>query len=656
MTGLVGWWPLHEQSGDANDLSGNGNHGTVNGATQAGSYAPGGMQAYSFDGVDDYVQTPVNFTEDTTPFSVCAWIYPDTLSGNQHVVAGRDAGSSVPNFIFGSNSGALQFSTYNGTSNSTGINSGGSLSSATWTHIAGTYDNGNWTTYIDGVEDATASGTAYTKAVNDGIGAMMPRDANHFDGRIFDVRHYDRALSAAEVQTLYEWGAAGLGSIPEQDKGGVAYYKLDGDGSDSWGDNNGTLVNDVVAATGIRNEALSFDGNDDSVQISSPNSSLDMDTWSVSAWFKPDSAQDSKIVIKRDDGNPNQNFAIEIFSNGIIRVNHTISNSFKPVDSPSDSYTDGEWNHVIGTNDGTDIRIYLNGNLIATGSGDGGISDQGASQELRIGENTNNGDDFSGEIDEVRIYNRALGGDEVKALYSYDTGGNLLGELAKPPTNANGGVSWYEFRGDASDSWGDNDGTVNGATFVSNAGPRGQGAYSFDGTDDRIVAPYRPEFDSNTFTFSVWINPDDLTNGQRIQDMFSGNDYGWSVRIADNGSNTVELIYEDNLNITRNHYSNTELITNNWQHISLTHDNGLTTHYRNGVFDGSTDVTGNPPADVNGNLNFWFGRNQQGGDAYGGDMTDIRFYNTILSHNQIINLYRYGTLGRDMRELTVNAR
>ena len=48
--GLVGWWPFN---GNANDESGNGNHGTVNGATLAADRNGNAGKAYSFDGVND---------------------------------------------------------------------------------------------------------------------------------------------------------------------------------------------------------------------------------------------------------------------------------------------------------------------------------------------------------------------------------------------------------------------------------------------------------------------------------------------------------------------------------------------------------------------------------------------------------------------------
>ena len=59
--GLVGWWPFN---GNANDESGNGNNGTVNGANLTADRFGNVNKAYSFDGIDDFIDlgTSINFS------------------------------------------------------------------------------------------------------------------------------------------------------------------------------------------------------------------------------------------------------------------------------------------------------------------------------------------------------------------------------------------------------------------------------------------------------------------------------------------------------------------------------------------------------------------------------------------------------------------
>src|SRR5207248_3128711 len=64
------------------------------------------------------------------------------------------------------------------------------------------------------------------------------------------------------------------------------------------------------------------------------------------------------------------------------------------------------WSHLASTCDGTTVRLYVNGGLVASRVASGSI--QVSAGALRIGGNSIWGEYFSGLIDEVRIYNRAL--------------------------------------------------------------------------------------------------------------------------------------------------------------------------------------------------------------------------------------------------------
>jgi hypothetical protein len=64
-----------------------------------------------------------------------------------------------------------------------------------------------------------------------------------------------------------------------------------------------------------------------------------------------------------------------------------------------------EWAHVAATFDGTTARLYLNGDEI--GSGPFSLGNK-PTAEMRIGSYNNDSPTYSGDIDEVRIYNRAL--------------------------------------------------------------------------------------------------------------------------------------------------------------------------------------------------------------------------------------------------------
>lgn len=77
--GLVGWWPFN---GNANDESGNGNNGTVNGATLTSDRFGNAGKAYSFDGVDDViiVQDDTTLQIRTGEITISVWALLNTSS------------------------------------------------------------------------------------------------------------------------------------------------------------------------------------------------------------------------------------------------------------------------------------------------------------------------------------------------------------------------------------------------------------------------------------------------------------------------------------------------------------------------------------------------------------------------------------------------
>ena len=93
--GLVGWWPFN---GNANDESGNGNNGTVNGATLTTDRFGVANKAYSFDGVNDYIHGIVN-NANLSDLTFSAWVNTPNTSGGAFVHLGSDNGSPYCNGV-----------------------------------------------------------------------------------------------------------------------------------------------------------------------------------------------------------------------------------------------------------------------------------------------------------------------------------------------------------------------------------------------------------------------------------------------------------------------------------------------------------------------------------------------------------------------------
>ena len=78
--GLVGWWGFN---GNAQDGSGNGNHGTVNGATLTTDRLGNLNKAYFFDGIDDFIEILFHSSLNSSNGSISAWIKSNGILTNK---------------------------------------------------------------------------------------------------------------------------------------------------------------------------------------------------------------------------------------------------------------------------------------------------------------------------------------------------------------------------------------------------------------------------------------------------------------------------------------------------------------------------------------------------------------------------------------------
>jgi hypothetical protein len=201
---LIAHYPLHEDSGGtAYDVRGS-NDGTVNGATQGASGILG-TTAYSFDGSDSVTLGDV-YNGTGEKFSIVGWVKPTTISGKHTVISASDGTGDWSIILRLESDGTMYL--YFRESNYTPA-SGGSLSTNNWYHVIGTHDGSTIRLYIDGVEIDSASVSSLNEPSNTwDIGRQSSNDGENWIGELNDIRIYDHALSAQEVQYLYQVVAA----------------------------------------------------------------------------------------------------------------------------------------------------------------------------------------------------------------------------------------------------------------------------------------------------------------------------------------------------------------------------------------------------------------------------------------------------------------
>jgi len=196
--GLVAYYPF---DGNANDESGNGNDGTVNGATLTEDRFGNADSAYMFDGSNDYIDAPANFND--TTFTIGAWI---KLKAHQCYAGIVDGYHNKWEFIMDCQGGKkLEFAQWKSDGGYNDHRASSTLNTSQWFYVVVVIDNTSGTFYIDGQLDSTFTMTAQalTPISNFMIGVSLSGSAQYFNGNIDDIRIYNRTLSDCEIKSLY---------------------------------------------------------------------------------------------------------------------------------------------------------------------------------------------------------------------------------------------------------------------------------------------------------------------------------------------------------------------------------------------------------------------------------------------------------------------
>lgn len=229
----------------------------------------------------------------------------------------------------------------------------------------------------------------------------------------------------AEARTLAATGSTGLVAAYSFDQAGSTVADLSGNG------NTGTVSGATWTSAGKYGGAYSFNGSTSYINV--PDSaSLDLTTgMTLEAWVKTTAADGGwhNVMMKQQTGMLVYALYAETGTTGPGAEVYTSGGSDY---AAYRSYTldTAVWKHVVATYDGATVRLWVNGFENASIAGGGAIAT--SSGVLRIGGNGVWGEYFSGTIDEVRIYNRALSQAEIQS----DMTTAVAGTAPAPPPPA----------------------------------------------------------------------------------------------------------------------------------------------------------------------------------------------------------------------------
>ncbi len=396
-------------TGNANDISGNSNHGTVNGAVLTTDRLGVDNSAYDFDGVNDYIELANGF--DIPEQTVNIWFRPDNITSTLGVIYSSDN----PGLI---NYGLGMYVFESGGNDSLEMGGGGQAGVVTITipitegswHMATISVSDSARFYLDGelIETKNApSGSSLADGnglAKIGCSRMLDR---YFNGAIDDVKIFSCALSGEDIQTLY----GEFCSSP------IADYPFTGNANDSSGNDYHGIVNGATLTAdrfGNINSAYNFDGINNGIDLPSD---FDLSTRSISIWFNADTIQSTAGVIYESDHANIENAQTDIFVREIsgqknLRIRLGDASNIRDYE-----VIEKTWNHFVITVGGTSAKYYLNGVLKDSTTNLNNSHSASGKNYASIGWGRNNDSPFNGKIDDVKIFGCALSEEEVQALY-----------------------------------------------------------------------------------------------------------------------------------------------------------------------------------------------------------------------------------------------
>jgi len=453
---------------------------------------------------------------------------------------------------------------------------------------------------------------------------------------------YTASASASVItRPMIHFGLVGYWSF-DVGKGGDIVYDMSGFG------NHGSTTNMNVAQDWVDGPpglgtALDFDGVDDEVQLGDNPTLTPPTQISVSAWVNSTAAEADMIFTRDDNSARIWRLSVEADGDPAFQVFNT--SGFAGTAVGTSDATDGNWHFITGTWDNVTVRIYFDGVEEGTAIRDGTISQStGAISYIgRVQAGFQSPGYFTGQIDDVRIYSRALAPEEVKRLYN-----NTRPKISTVPMS-DGLIGYWSFDVgkhsiNAIDQSGKgNNGTLTNMDATSDwvDGPPGLGtALDFDGTDDfvNVGDPSNGSLDfgdNDDFSIAGWVNNSDTGDGRLItKKSGTGGDTGYLVTI--NGSGTLALdVDPGGYRLT----SGTNLSANTWHHFVFLWDaDGIAQLYINGVLDtngASTAAVG----DLSNNRPFRLGAESDGEGPFQGQLDEVRIYNRVLTPAEVTRLY-----------------
>ncbi len=344
----------------------------------------------------------------------------------------------------------------------------------------------------------------------------------------------------------------------------------------------------------------------------------------ISVWVYPTLMhKDTSLVVGRFDYDSDNAIALSILNNNTgfqFRLNDNIISS-------KSSLLMHQWNQLVATYDGDEMKLHVNGELAVQEAILDSINV--TKSDLLLGRN------FDGRLDELEIYNYALSTEDIREAY---ISGDWRPKYRDNPDTLVASFPFYENRG----GYGiDTTGYITGHSSLNTFsdfdrfGNRSSSYYFYPGNYVNIKNPQSLKATQLNMTLGLWIKPESPLNGESI-----------FYSLTEDAEKSFYYIYSDStsgkfgLNINGNRLVSTDTLQSNaWQHIAFTYNANHLKLYLNGVFQDSMAYQKTLPSESE----LFLGTSEKyPNNGFLGNLDDILIFNHSLSKNEIFDLAHQG--------------
>ena len=635
------------------------NTGVTIDTTDSGSKFPNGSLSFKGSNYLTFDATNIlNFG--TNDFTIEFWYYTNS-STNYNIIMGIDNNNnSYPFALEVSSIRGFAFHSY-----TTFLNYRMDPNISQWKHYAITRTNGSiLTLFIDGINVATSNISVDT--VYNFTNMYIGKQGNYYangvlnDFRISNISRYNTTNFTPptsglvkDTNTVFLLQAANPNqplSIKDPkrkdffgDKSMVACYMLDSNANDETGMYNGALSgNNFAYSNGKFGQCISVNSTNYVDLPETLSTIFGTNDFSISLWFKPsDTLVTHNIIFATQSSNSPGFFTILLMDNKILAG--LFDGSSRPSITHQDNTLLTDWNHVVVTKKSNVYKIYSN-NVVSSTTLTSAFSI--ACGDIRIGQNpaAPSLQYFNGQIDNVKIFNRALTDSEVTSLYDETFSPIITLEtetetIASEPDffNDKSNIATYLFDNNVNDANGKYNGTATNITYA--AGKFGNCA-NFDGTSS--IKSKLDLSGLNSYTMSVWVKKNTIDSHFNM-----GQGVLTSAGVTSTGPRCELVWFRDGYLYAEcgSDHSNWNkylppVIDTNWHHLLYTFNNGIINMY----FDGGllslarSSGTISTTVPIFTSQDFVIGLRSTGNTL--GQIDNVRIFNRALTQTEVQDLYR----------------